>query len=267
MMCAVMLGAAGCGGAARSTNPTYRAVATVLESTGRVGSAHGPQLCLGGIRESLPPQCGGPDLVGWNWDAVDGDTTIAGTSWGDYVVVGTFDGTRFALTASPRPATPDDRPSDDPQPDFSTRCPEPTEGWVPRVIGNAQDDLLDAAATRYLEDAEISAVWVDQTDTRLVWNVRVTRDPGRHRRALEPLMPPNLCVTEGGRSRNGLNEIAKAEVAAVSLANRLGGGALEVAGTVEVRVALDRDAILQQSLDAKYGAGLVQVRSALTPIS
>lgn len=216
---------------------------------------------------SLPPQCGGPDLVGWDWGTVDGETKQGGTTWGEYVVVGTFDEMGFTPSAPPALATPADRPPPDPLPDYSTSCPEPAGGWIPRVPGDANDDLLSPAAARYLKKtSDTSAVWVDQTRTQMIWNVRFTRNAAGHRKELMALMPPNLCVTQGGRSRRELDAIAATEINAVPAANRLGGMAFEVTGTVEVQVVLDRDGVLQRTLDARYGRGLVRVKSALTPI-
>jgi hypothetical protein len=65
--------------------------------------AQTPQLCLGAVAESYPPQCGGPEILDWNWDAVDLEETASGVTWGTYAVVGTWDGTRFTLT---QPAIP-----------------------------------------------------------------------------------------------------------------------------------------------------------------
>jgi hypothetical protein len=83
------------------------AVATVLQK----GDGP-PELCLGGVAESLPPQCGGPEIAGWDWDAVEADSA-QGTTWGEYAVEGTWDGETFRLTeaaAAPaeRPVSPDD---------------------------------------------------------------------------------------------------------------------------------------------------------------
>lgn len=49
-----------------------------------------PELCLGGVLDSLPPQCGGTPIKGWDWDAVDkADFTRMGDiRWGEFVVVG-----------------------------------------------------------------------------------------------------------------------------------------------------------------------------------
>src|SRR6185369_14164338 len=59
--------------------------AAVLES-----ESHGPQLCTA-MADSLPPQCGGPDVQGWKWSAVRHESA-ARTKWGSYLLVGRFDG-------------------------------------------------------------------------------------------------------------------------------------------------------------------------------
>ena len=61
------------------------------------------QLCLGGVMESYPPQCSGPDIVGWDWAAVEHEESASGVTWGTYAVQGTWDGDTFTLT---RPAIP-----------------------------------------------------------------------------------------------------------------------------------------------------------------
>lgn len=68
---------------------------TVLEAE------DGPQLCLGAIALSLPPQCSGIPLAGWSWDEVDGDESGSGVTWGSYAVTGTFDGETFTVTQPP----------------------------------------------------------------------------------------------------------------------------------------------------------------------
>ena len=57
-----------------------------------------PELCLGPVAESYPPQCGGPPLKGWDWAERRGTyEQSGGTRWGGYVVTGTFDGTAFTV--------------------------------------------------------------------------------------------------------------------------------------------------------------------------
>lgn len=62
-----------------------------------------PQLCLGPVAESYPPQCSGPEIVGWDWTAVELKETAADVTWGSFAVTGTWDGTAFTSTAEPIP--------------------------------------------------------------------------------------------------------------------------------------------------------------------
>ena len=48
---------------------------TVLQSP-----EHGPQICLGGVFTSLPPQCGGVPLAGWDWAVAEGEESANGTT-------------------------------------------------------------------------------------------------------------------------------------------------------------------------------------------
>lgn len=96
--CLVLLSGCGAGQATLSRQGGADALlhtgsGTVLES-----AEHGPELCLGGVEESLPPQCSGVPLVGWQWEAVSGAEFGMGTTWGSYSVTGTFDGKVLTLT-------------------------------------------------------------------------------------------------------------------------------------------------------------------------
>jgi hypothetical protein len=69
-----------------------RDLATVMDT----GS---PELCLGPVAESYPPQCGGPALAGWDWAQHRGLFDHRGEiRWGTFLVTGTFDGTTFTVT-------------------------------------------------------------------------------------------------------------------------------------------------------------------------
>lgn len=57
-----------------------------------------PQLCLGAIRESYPPQCSGPTIHGWDWSLARHSETASTVTWGTYAVFGTWDGTAFSQT-------------------------------------------------------------------------------------------------------------------------------------------------------------------------
>ena len=95
-------------------------VGTVIEVPGGT-----PELCLGPVRESYPPQCEGIPLSGWSWAEHPAEQTAdadgPSTSWGSYAVTGTFDGVTLTVTdavplalydtvaePSPRPMAPPD---------------------------------------------------------------------------------------------------------------------------------------------------------------
>jgi hypothetical protein len=73
---------------------TTRGIVTVLQ-----GRRRGPELCLGAVLDSLPPQCSGPPVVGWRWAEHPGAYRhVVGVRWGDFVLTGYFDGRRFTPT-------------------------------------------------------------------------------------------------------------------------------------------------------------------------
>jgi hypothetical protein len=120
---ALLAATTGCGDDAGDTVRTapdagevrYEGSFTVLESPG-----HGPELCAN-VADSYPPQCGGVPITNWDWDAVEGEESASGTTWGRWHVVGTYADGALTLTEPPdAPRTPEpDRP------DFSPACEEP----------------------------------------------------------------------------------------------------------------------------------------------
>ena len=90
--------------------PVYRAPATVLQEGSRR-----PELCVGAIQASLPPQCGGPPIANWDWVLVDDEESAGDVTWVDIEVVGRYDGRRFGVM--------DVNPSDDEY--VAVRPPEP----------------------------------------------------------------------------------------------------------------------------------------------
>jgi hypothetical protein len=159
----VMLAATACGEAipasddigdlSAATPPTaaeqkYRTLATVLEEPDGA-----PMMCHA-VAESYPPQCGGPEIVGWDWDAIDGEESASGVTWVDAVLTGTWDGERLTLT---RPAEPASAWPEAPPPDpaeFAPACDEPDV-----ADPSHGDDEVDAVIAP-LEQADVSTVWV-----------------------------------------------------------------------------------------------------------
>jgi len=68
-------------------------LATVLD---RGAGAGGPQLCLGPVAESWPPQCSGQPIQGWDWADEQGVFEHQQRiRWGQFAVTGTWDGATF----------------------------------------------------------------------------------------------------------------------------------------------------------------------------
>lgn len=99
-----------------------------------------PQLCLGAVAESYPPQCSGPEITGWDWNAVDGEETASGVTWGAYAVTGTWDGTVFAAESAVMLALYDPMPVVDPLTDPANAGDTPDDELV-----SIQDDLTATA--------------------------------------------------------------------------------------------------------------------------
>jgi hypothetical protein len=132
----------------RDETQEYRTGATILEA-----GDSGPQLCFA-VAESYPPQCSGPEIVGWDWDAVAGEESASGVTWVDAVLTGTWDGERFTVT---RPAEavsvwPEPPPGDPDE--FAPGCEHPDV-----VDPSHGQDEVDAVIAP-LERAGVSSIRV-----------------------------------------------------------------------------------------------------------
>lgn len=245
----------------------YRASGTVLESP-----EHGPQLCHN-VLTSLPPQCAGIELVGWDWAAVDGEESMNGTTWGEYQVTGTWDGARLTLTEPPGP------PSYEPAqtPDFGTPCPEPAGGWQVIDPARTTDGTLNDAIIAANNRADFAGLWLDQPirgtlseanandPTNLILNVRVTGEVAAAEADLREIWGGALCVTAAEFTEEELLGI-QAEIGQdPGSINLLSSGLDSQTGTIVVMVALD-DGTLQATYDLRYGPGVVKVVSWLRPV-
>lgn len=254
-----------------------RAVATVLDE------GNGPMLCLGGVLTSLPPQCSGPAVAQWSWDEHPHESAD-GVSWGEYTMVGDWDGTTFTSTEV-RESTPEDWPNEDVEAMFATRCPEPEGGWVPVDPATTTAKALSAAhhVAEKLPDYAIS--WGDQSinpvwpETReddppslevqqamndpryTVLNVGVTDDVARAEAAVRAVYGGALCVTEFANTHDRLRQVADQ---LADLPGALGRGYGSISNTVEISVVHD-DGSIQAWVDEEFGEGVVTVTSALVP--
>ncbi|GAA1846854.1 hypothetical protein ACFQZV_09185 [Microbacterium koreense] len=164
------LGVAGCatpspdapGGLPSSTVPAPP-IGEVIGQGTVLDDGEGAELCLGAVMASNPPQCSGIPLVDWSWDAVDGEETASGTTWGTYAVQGTYDGRSFTVTRTPimlalyDPMAPADPTGGRPGAGTEAQLQE-IQDEVPALFG-------DAALSSYADDGWlwIDVVWDDGT--------------------------------------------------------------------------------------------------------
>jgi hypothetical protein len=244
----------------------YRVAATVLQNR-----QHGPQLCTT-VMESLPPQCGGPDIAGWTWDGLPHESA-SGTTWGSYVITGTFDGHTFTLTEPANINNGQFTPNQPAPPDFSTPCPAPAGGWRPTDPAKATDDAMQAANTIANADPDFAGLWIDQDPppsgpspmndpTKLVLNVRFTKDLARHEAEIRRVWGGALCVSEARHTMTELTDLQR------QVAHEPGISYTSVdivTGTIEVGVFVATRA-RQHELDTQYGSGLIRLVGVLVPI-
>lgn len=255
-----------------------RAIATVLDE------GAGPVLCLGGVMTSLPPQCDGPAVAAWSWDERPHETA-GGVKWGDYTMVGVWDGTTFT-PAEVRETTPEDWPEDDTRALFASRCEEPDGGWTPVDPATTTGETLASAHEVAARLPDYALSWGDQTinprwdeaqdldgggesaleveramnDPRYtVLNVAVTDDLARAEQAVREVWGGALCVTRFANTEDRLREVADA---LGDLPGGLGRGYGTISNTVEISVVHD-DGSIQAWADEEFGAGVVTVTSAL----
>jgi hypothetical protein len=253
----------------------YQATATVLESPD-----HGPELCLGIVLASFPPQCGGLPIPNWRWDQVEGEQTAAGTTWGRYQLVGTYDGAAFTVIRAD-PAPPASRPSaqerfkDEPKP----ACPEPEGGWELPDPARRSERYLEPVTRVARAAPDFAGLWlsylapmgdnVAEDPGEFVLNVAFTGDLARHQAELRPRWGGRLCVTRQQRSYRqllGIQRELQGEVGAELGLRVLGTGIRESANAVTLMVVVLEERA-REALEARYGVGAVQAEAKLTPVA
>jgi hypothetical protein len=244
-----------------------------------------PEVCLGAVAESWPPQCGGPPITNWDW-ATFGELheEQTGTRWGSYALTGTWDGTALTVTESVPAAlydamTPEPGPMVDDQ--FAPACPEPAGGWPDVSVTQKQLEAVTRVAS---EVPGYAGLWITMRDPRSpekldadlaeaapdkaemvapVVNVLVTGDPAEAEARLREAWPGPLCVAKAERSEADLQRIAD-ELTAVP------GMLSTVPDVRRAAVVLDvvyDDGSLQAWAEEEYGAGVVDVVSQLVEAS
>lgn len=137
---------------------------TVLQKDGEEA-----QFCLGAIMESYPPQCSGPELLGWEWPDDGMWETASGVTWGTYAVSGTWDGDAFTRGEMVIPLALYDpiRPEPDPRADPANagdnseelllRVQEELSAWTEVTVLQSFPENGYLWATVYYDDGTIQA--------------------------------------------------------------------------------------------------------------
>jgi hypothetical protein len=237
-----------------------------------------PELCLGGIALSLPPQCGGPQVEGWDWDEVEGEESAAGTTWGDYEVTGYYDGKSLTLLSAGPPQS-----GDSPEHDIGTPCEVPEGGWERPDPGLATGSDLQRTMKVAREEPDFAGEWIDYvnkptendlgepeyTDPKdTIINIAFSADLGTHERKARETWGGPLCVSQLPRTYDSLRGIQNelTEEARRTFGLELLSASVDVTrNVVEISVTVI-DSATQQKLDERYGEGVVVVDAALEPI-
>jgi hypothetical protein len=262
------------GGAGREAGrqaQRYQTTTGVLE-----GPKHGPELCLGGVKMSYPPQCEGTRITNWRWDQVEGEESAGGTTWGSYTVVGTYDGSSFTVLGAQHrlPGTPPsaaERFRDEPKP----ACKEPAGGWeVPDPAHRSQAHVNPAAEAARAEP-DFAGVWVAylqpmgsnvaEDPGEMVLNVAFTGDLARHRAALRRLWGGRLCVT---RLQHSYRELQRIQDELDGAAGRSLGVEVLKTGLMDDKNAVGLDVVVldqeaREAIRRRYGDA-VRVTAKLT---
>lgn len=142
-----------------------RNIVTVMDSDGS------PELCLGPVAESWPPQCGGPTIEGWDWSEHQGayEKSMA-IRWGQFLVTGDWDGTRFTYRSAIAAAVYD--PMAQPEPTYPSPAVQHSRPELEQIASEVGKDLPGAQGA-YVHDGQVLAdvvyddgslqAWVDQT--------------------------------------------------------------------------------------------------------
>jgi hypothetical protein len=264
----------------------YEADATVLEQGGGTESpSHGPELCLGGVLTSLPPQCGGVPIANWDWAVVEGEESASGTTWGAYHVVGTYsDGVLTVTKVGPYDS---DGEAFGTNPDFTPPCPKPDGGWVDvdPSKSSERDFERGAALARGLPD--FVTLWVEHVGNPTpeeieqlpaenerylpkIMNVVVTGDAAAAEAAIREVWGGPLCVVQReGHTEKELQAIRhEAERWLEELGLQMTWSSEGPLGqsAAEIGVVIDPGGAGQAALDERYGPGMVRLFPALRPV-
>lgn len=257
------------GPTADNRDQMYEATGLVLEDP-----KGGPELCLGIVQESLPPQCEGIPLERWQWGDVEDEENAAGTTWGTFYLVGGYDGNVFTVHEAETPKQEQEQePDTDP---IDTPCPEPEGGWVATDPERATHEHVVDAQREVSRAPDFSGLWIDyyneppggfdeEDPGDIILNVAFTGDLEEHERELRELWGGPICVTQHEHTLQELEQIQSGFPAEEFDLEDLGSNINVVEGTVEITV-IAIDAETAAEIEDRYGEGVVTIDARLKPL-
>jgi hypothetical protein len=159
-------------------------------------------------------------------------------------------------------------------PDFTSPCAVPPGGWKPVDPAKATDDAMNAVNGMVTNDPDYAGLWIDQEapkndkatpqndPQKYVLNVKFTKDLARHEAEIRKIWGGALCVSA---ARHTDAELRKIQDELTGEPGMTYASTDTVRGTVEIGVFVATEG-RQRALDAKYGAGLVNLVGTLEPI-
>lgn len=252
-------------GDAGATTTQTRPRATGPGPTGEPGQVYGtfgtilqepggdPMLCVGGVAESYPPQCGGPVLVGLDWSDVTDREEASGVTWGTGWAVGTYDGTQVTLTRPVSADPPEGLPErEDPYAtDFSTLCEDPYEQGDAAFATESPEGMAGQEALIRQAEGLDGYVTLYLSPDQQVFNVVVNQDAPAAREALREVWGGGLCVAEQDAPTEQDSRAAQEELAELwEPLGLLGVGTSGVDGRLIVDVTVADPATVQQIHEA-----------------
>lgn len=241
-----------------------------------------PELCLGSIMESSPPQCGGPTVVGLDWADVPDAETVMGVTFGSGWVVGTYTDETFTLTEPVSSDPPAGHvPSDGSPAPLTALCDDPYRGGsedaYPLETGPDGDALgaegtaaMDAMHQRALALPGYVEVFVSDGSDELNLLLTADSDVEAVHASLREVWQGWLCVAaydipsaaEGQAASKALaDEVVELEVFAWSPNPTTGRFSADV-----VLVDAGTEARIHEILAPWYDPDQIDLYSRLTPL-
>lgn len=251
----------------RDPNQLYETQGMVLETRDREA-----ELCLGTIQESYPPQCVGIALDGWDWDEVEGEEEAGGSIWGEFHLVGRYDGKTFEVheVGPPEPVEPEEPDS------IGTPCNEPAEGWAATDPARASQEDVVEIQRQVSDDPDFVGLWIDyyneppggpteEDPGDIILNVSFTGNLESHEQELRELWGGPLCVTEGGKTYKELRDIQRTfDPAEFGLQDLWSD--IDVTQNVVMFGVVVADDVALQKIEQRYGPGVVKIYPRLHPV-